>query len=268
MPGHDETTLAIHGLDTDASVVRASVLVEKLRDLLTALRTADRLENGRSVHDYLLPQLHDGSIVATVRERPKRLKPSRSPISYLEHVATAVYNGDLRILPSLSPEIVGRIEKLSKGANERFSHGELSFGEDTVIRIDDYLQRQAEDAIHASEDGSIAEQFQSYRGPAFGTFDGVLKEIDSRGTMLRGKLVLVPSATEIDCVMNKDRVRVASSSFDKRVVVKGTARYNGRSSLPARVDVHEIRPVGQMADLTRWKGAFVFPESDDIEEDW
>ena len=268
MPGDGETTLAIHGLDTDASFVRASVLVEKLRDLLTALRTADRLENGRSVHDYLLPKLNDGSIVATVRERPKRLKPSRSPISCLEQATIAVYDGDLRILPSLSPELVGRIEKLSRGANERFSHGEISFGEDTVIRIDDYLHRQAEDAIHVSANGSMAEQFQSYRGSAFGTFNGVLKEIDSRGTMLRGKLVLVPSATEIDCVMNKDRVPVARSSFDNCVVIKGTARYNGRSSLPARVDVHEIRTVRQMADLTRWKGAFVFPESDDIEEDW
>ncbi len=267
MPRDGETTLTIHGLNADATVVRASVFAHKLRDLLNALRTADRIANGRCVHDYLLPQLHYGSVVATVRERRLRQKPSQSPISLFESVATAVYNGDLRTVPSLDHELVERIEKLSRGANKRFSHGEISFSSDTVIRIDDYLQRQAEDAMRAPKT-TLVGQPQSYRGPAFGTFDGVLKEIDSRGTMLRGKLVLFPSAIEIDCVMNKDRVPTARESFDKRVVIKGTARYNGRSSLPARVDVDEIRATKQMADLTRWKGAFVFPESDDIEEDW
>ena len=164
-------------------------------------------------------------------------------------------------------ELVERIEKLSRGANERFAHAEISFADRTVIRIDDYLQRQAAYAMREPKDDP-AGQLESYRGPSLGTFDGVLKEIDSRGTMLRAKLVLVPSATEIDCVMNKDRVPEARESFDKRVVLKGTARYDGSGGLPARVDVHEIHPIRQMADLTRWKGAFVFPASDDVEENW
>ena len=256
----DETTIAIHGLDMDASVVRADVFVQMLRDLIGALRIADKLANGREAHDYLLPQLHDGSAVATVRERARRHDHSQSPISYFERVATAVYNGGLRNLPPVDPELVRRLAKLSRWANERFAHAELSFSDDTVIRIDDYLQRQTEDAMTG-----LVEQPQSYKGTAFGTFDGVLKEIDSRGTMLRGKLILVPSATEIDCVMNKDRVPSARESFDKRVVLKGAARYDGRSSLPARVDVDEIRVI-KPGDLTRWKGAFIFPETDDVED--
>ena len=100
-----------------------------------------------------------------------------------------------------------------------------------------------------------------------GEFEGVLKEIDSRGTMLRGKLVLTPSDTEIDCVMNKDRVPEARDSFDQRVVIKGAANYDGRSALPARLDIREIRTIKQAADLTRWKGAFVFPEANDHEDD-
>ena len=264
---HDETTLAIHGLAADERIVRANVFVQKLRDLISALRTADKLANGRPVHDYFLLDIHDGSAVATVRERARRRKPSKSPISYFRHITTAVYNGDLRTGPSLDAKLVGSIEKLSRGTNRQFSHAEISFSDDTVIRIDDYLQRQAKDAMRAPQEISI-EQLKSYRGPAFGTFDGVLKVIDSRGTMLRGKLVLVPSTIEIDCVMNKDRVLTAGDSFDKRVVIKGIARYDGRSSLPARVDVDEIRAVKKEADLTRWKGAFVFPEPDDIEEDW
>ena len=265
MPRHDETTLAIHGLDKDARVVRAPVFVQMLRDLIGALKLADKLANGRYSHDYLLPQLRDGSAVATVRERALRGVPSQSPISYFGSVATAVYNGELRDLPALVSPIVKRIERLSKGANKRFAHAELNFAGITVIRIDDYLQRQVEDAIRTLTNPLIGEH-QSYKGIAFGTFDGVLKEIDSRGTMLRAKLVLAPSATEIDCVMNKDRVPAARESFDKRVVLKGAARYDGRGALPARVEVNEIRVIEQIGDLTRWKGAFVFPKTDDIED--
>ena len=261
----DETTLAVHGLDLDEGVVRAEVFVQKLREFIDALKTADRLVNGKSAYDYLLPHLRNGSAEATVRARARTRNPTQSPISVLERTATAVYNGDRRDVPFEDLELVATIEKLSRGTNERFAHAEISFSGNNVIRIDDYLQRQAEDAMLAPNDASVG-QLQSYRGVALGTFDGVLKEIDSRGTMLRGKLVLVPSTTEIDCVMNKDRVPAARESFDKRVVVRGTARYDGRSGLPTRVDVDEIRTIKQRADLTRWKGAFVFPESDDIED--
>ena len=264
MPRHDETTLALHGLDVDARVVRAEVFVQKLRELIAALKTADKLTNGKHTCDYLLPDLHNGSAVVTVRERARTRTPTESPISYFERTATAVYNGEVRDVASFAPEMVARIEKLSRGSNERFAHAEISFSGSTVIRIDDYLQRQAEDALRRPNDVHVG-QMQSYRGTAFGTFDGVLKEIDSRGTMLRGKLVLAPSTTEIDCVMNKDRVPAARESFDKRVVIKGAARYDGRSGLPARVDVHEIRIIKEVGDLTRWKGAFMFPKPDDIE---
>ena len=93
---HDETTLVIHGLDIDARVVRADVFLQKLRELIIALRTADKLANGRRAHDYLLPNLQDGSTVATVRERSRRRRHPQSPISYLERVITAVYSGDYR----------------------------------------------------------------------------------------------------------------------------------------------------------------------------
>ena len=239
----------------DARVVRADVFVQKLRDFLSALKAADKLANGRLIHDYMLPNLCNGSAVATVRERPRKRGVSQSSIAFFERVATAVYNGDRHEVGALEPEIVRKIEKLSQGVSERFSHAEVSFSDEKVIRIDDYLQHQAEDALLAPINAPSEKQ-QSYRGAAFGAFEGVLKEIDSRGTMLRGKLVLEPSSTEIDCVMNKDRVPEARESFDSRVTIKATAHYDGRSNLPARLDVHEIRRIGEERNLIRWKGAF------------
>ena len=262
----DETTLSIHGLDMDARVVRADVFIQKLRDLLGVLRAADKLANGGYAHDYMLPKLHDGSAVATVRERRRKLGVPQSPIAYFERAAVAVYNGDRRETSSLDPEIIRKIEKLSRGVSKKFSHAEITFADDNVIRIDDYLQYQAEDILRAPP-GVYADEPKSYRGITLGTHEGVLKEIDSRGTMLRGKLVLVPSDTDIDCVMNKDRVPEARESFDKRVVIRGAAHYDGRSALPARLDAHDIRIIEQAADLTRWRAAFEFQESDDIEDD-
>ena len=265
MPRCDEATLSIHGLDIDARVVRADVFVQKLRDFLSALKAADKLANGRAIHDYMLPKLYSGSAVATVRERPRKRGIYQSSIACFERVATAVYNGDRHEVGALDPEIVRKIEKLSQGTSERFSHAEVSFSDDRVIRIDDYLQHQAEDALFVPINAPAGKQ-QSYRGAAFGAFEGVLKEIDSRGTMLRGKLVLEPSSTEIDCVMNKDRVPEARESFDNRVAIKATAHYDGRSNLPVRLDVHEIHTIIEKGSLIRWKGAFVFPETDDIED--
>ena len=263
MPRSDETIFSIHGLDMDRRVVRADVFAQKLNQLVSALKTADRLANGKSVHDYMLPNLQYGSAIATVRERSRLRERSQSSIAYFEHAAVAIYNGDRRSVSTLDPEIVKKIVRLSRGVSKRFAHAEIRFADDSVIRIDDYLQHQAEDVLLAEPIGEP----QSYRGVAYGEFEGVLKEIDSRGTMLRGKLVLTPSDTEIDCVMNKDRVPEARDSFDQRVVIKGAANYDGRSALPARLDIREIRTIKQAADLTRWKGAFVFPEANDHEDD-
>ena len=177
----------------------------------------------------------------------------------------AVYNGDRGSVSRLNHIMVQKIHTLSKGASTKFAHAELSFPGETVLRIDDYLQDRAEDVI-ADPLGEIIGQPQSYRGSAFSTFDGVLKEIDSRGIMLRGKLVLEPSASEIDCVMNKDRVPEARESFDKRVMINGIARYDGRGGLPVRLDVHKIRAVKRSGDLVKWKGAFTFTHLDNVED--
>ena len=263
MPRCDEITFSIHGLDVDARVVRADVFAQKFSDFLNALKTADKLANGQHTYGYLLPTLREGSAVVTVRERPRTRKFSQSSIAYFQQAAEAIYNGDRRNIPSLDPEIIRKIGKLSRGASQRFAHAEISFADNQVIRIDDYLQNQAQDALLSPSD---AAHIDSYRGRVFGSFEGMLKEIDSRGTMLRGKLVLVPSSTEIDCVMNKDQVPDARESFDKRVIIKGIAHYDGRTGLPARFDVQEIYIVRQTGNLTRWRGAFAFPEFDDSED--
>lgn len=258
MPHQHDTTFTLHGLDIDGRIVRANVFVLKLGQLISALRATDKIANGGHAHDFMLQDLRQGSAEVTVRARPRHTRqPLHSPISCFEDASMAVYNGDRGSVSRLSRVIVQKIHTLSTGANKKFAHAELSFPDETVLRIDDYLLHRAEDVV-ADPHGDQLDQLQSYRGSAFNTFDGILKEIDSRGVMLRGKLVLVPSASEIDCVMNKDRVPDARESFDKRVVLNGIARYDGRGGLPVRLDVHNIRAVKRSGDLAKWKGAFTF----------
>jgi hypothetical protein len=86
--------------------------------------------------------------------------------------------------------------------------------------------------------------------------------------MLRGKLILSAGGREIDCVMNKDCVPEARGSFDKRVVIEGTAHYDGVSQLTSRIDVRTIRIISDKADLLRWRGAFRSVEPHEADEDW
>ncbi|MBV9201638.1 MAG: hypothetical protein JOY83_18305 [Alphaproteobacteria bacterium] len=85
---------------------------------------------------------------------------------------------------------------------------------------------------------------------------------------MRGKLILSAGGIEIDCVMNKERIPEAVECFDKRVIVEGTAHYDGENQIPARLDVANIKVVGRPKPLLRWRGAFARDQSDADESDW
>ncbi len=264
----DETTFALHGLDADNRVVRADVFVEKLRLLLSGLAAADKFANGKASFVFMIGGLSDGSARATIRQKQKTPnRPMHSSIATYEAAANAIYNGD-RSVERLPPILIRNVQRLGMGVAKKFSHAELAFPDDNVIRIDDFLLRQSEIAYEALGNAPDRGRDNYYRGLATGTFDGVLKEIDARGTMLRGKLILTAGGIEIDCVMNKDRVPEARENFDSRVIVEGTAHYDGANQLPARLDVRTIRAIGEPTDLLKWKGAFTAPQLDESEEDW
>jgi uncharacterized protein YpiB (UPF0302 family) len=265
MGSSDEAKFVLHGLDVDNRIVRASVFVQKLKTLLSALRIADTIANGKPTFMYMVTKLETGSAAVTVREKQvTRNRPLRSSIDFLESTASAIYNGD-RNVEHLPEPLVKQIGKLGKGVEKNFSHAELTFSDETVIRIDDYLLKQAEVAYETLKSPEQKHD-RYYRGIAIGSFDGFLKEIDARGTMLRGKLVLTAGGIEIDCVMNKDRVREAGNSFDKRVIIEGAAHYDGERQIPARLDIKSLRVVGDDSNLLRWRGAF---KSDvDVNDDW
>jgi hypothetical protein len=268
MPRRDEATLVLHGLDVDGRGVRADVFARKLQTFIAGLREADKFVNGRISFGYMIAGLNtDSSATATIRQKQRsRYRPGHSGIAAYEDAASAIYNGDRRVL-RYPDRLIAQIRRLGDGALRTFSHGEIAFA-DEVIRVDDFLLRQSDAVREVLINARQTTADRHYRGVAVGRFDGELKEIDSRGTMLRGKLILSAGGAEIDCVMNKDKVPDAREGFDKRVVVIGVAHYDGENQLPARIDVATINALSNHGNLIRWRGAFEGPGDEDAVEDW
>lgn len=251
---HGEVTLTIHGLSMDNGNVRAEVFVEKLRALLSAFRSADKFLNNKKTHDYLIVGLQAASAHATVRERIsiRKIVP-QSSLHYVGEAAGAIYNGD-RNINRFPQQIIKNLSPLVKNVGKTFSHGEVGFQENNIIRIDEFLGGQMEKAVRRINHEEISSE-KYFEGIALETFDGIVKEIDARGTLVRGKLVLTVGAKEIDCIFRKEDINVLRNSFDLRARVESVAHYTGDSPLPVRLDVKRLTVLKPTESLNRWKGA-------------
>ena len=94
-----------------------------------------------------------------------------------------------------------------------------------------------------------------FKGLAIAAFDGILREIDSRGSTVRGKLVLTAGGRELDCLFRREDIPALRQHFDCRARVEGMAHYDGVSLLPGWLEVRRIEPFLTDTDLSRWRGA-------------
>lgn len=249
-----EVTLTVHGLDVDNRNVRADVFIAKFKALLNCLKIADKEVNEKKAHEYVIVGLQIASAHATLREKVsiRKVLPASS-VKYVQDVVEAVYNGD-RNIARYPKALVEGLTPLISGVGKSFSHGEISFSKDNIVRIDDYLAKQVDKAILRTK-GVVSENQKSFEGVAFETLDGMVKEIDARGTLVRGKIILTVGGKELDCVFHTSDIQVLRESFDKRARVEGIAHYDGQSLLPVRIDVRNIVLISESGDLRKWKGA-------------
>jgi hypothetical protein len=263
---NNEITLTLHGLTLTDGNVLARVFLEEFKRLLDALSRADKVLNKTIAHDYVIVELKAGSAIAKVRETRRIGKWSRkavraellgqrreSPVSYFKQAVISIYNGDLDT-SKLPPGLVKDVAGMAKDSGETFAHGSLTFDQENVIRIDDYLAKQAERAIVRLAP-QRAEGPKYHVGLGYTSFDGVLKEIDTRGSLFRGKLILTAGGKEIDCVFREEDIPQIKQQFHIRARIEGMAHYGGESPLPERLDIKIITPIGE-GELTKWRGAF------------
>ena len=98
--------------------------------------------------------------------------------------------------------------------------------------------------------------FQHFSGVAQSAFDGLIKEVDLRGSVARLKLILATGGMEIDCIASNIDVETFRSVLDRRVWVEGEAIYSGKSPLPERLDISKITVIKPHRDIYRWRGSF------------
>jgi hypothetical protein len=252
MQGEGSVILTIHGLDVDNGLVRADVFLKKFRALLNSIEIADKHLNGKKSHNIIITDLKNGSAMAAVREKvsvKKKVPAFGAP--FVAEALNAVYNGDRR-LDRFPPELIKSFEPLVK-IDDRMSHGEVEFAGADIIRIDDYLARQTERALDHAK-GIEEKSERHFEGIAHGVFDGVLKLIDSRGALVRGKLILTAGGKEIDCIFKRGDIPILLENFERRARVEAVAHYDGENVLPVRLDVKRITPISINPDLGRWRG--------------
>ena len=276
---NNEITLTLHGLNLTDGNVLARVFLAEFSRLLDALGSADQVLNNSKAHDYLIVDLRASSAIAKLRETQRIGKRTRkaaraqllgqrrsSPVTYFRQALTSIYNGDTdtRQLPA---RLVRDIAHLARDSGQTFAHGEVAFGTDNIIRIDDYLSRQAERAVDRLSERDKEQSPRYYAGVGYTSFDGVLKELDARGALVRGKLILTAGGKEIDCIFRQDDIPKIKESFNLRARVEGIAHYSGEAPLPERLDIKVLELIGQ-GDLTRWRGAMEPNRSqNDVEDD-
>lgn len=266
----DKITLKVHGLKVDKDLVRAEVFVEKLSALVSALKSTDKIEHeGKVRHHYIITDLKIGSALATLREKPKSLRnmPVASSVERLSQAVALIYDGDVSRAAELPASLIHGVQRMTNGVSKSFSHAEVSFPKKKIIRVDEFLAGRVKEVVeHANQNRSIEKEY--FQGTAFGSFEGVLQELDARGTLLRGKLILSVGGVELDCVMNRDDIPRIRENFDKRVNVEALAYYDGRQPLPIRLEIRHIEGLEEVPDLMKWRGAFDIKEQDDFEGEW
>ncbi|GFE97659.1 hypothetical protein [Gluconobacter sp. Gdi] len=264
----DKITLKIHGLEVDNDLVRADVFVMKLRAVVDSLKRIDRLNNKKKRHQYIITDLQIGSALATIREKisTRSNKGSSSSIDSFSDIISSVYDGDSVSELNLPKQIFANLRRLTSGSSKAFSHAELTFPHGRIIRIDEFLADRVRDVSAIANDNIIVSP-EYFLGTAYGTFEGVLQELDARGTLLRGKLIL-NGGVELDCVLNRDEIPTLREQFNQRVSVDAAAHYDGRHPLPVRLEIRRINRLEEMGDLTKWKGAFKPAPYDDMDEEW
>lgn len=259
-----ELTLTLHGLDTFQHEVDAMVFARKLAAFLRGIKHSDSAANGgKTRHKLLLTDLRKNTATASVREQMVVKGPlAASGMAYYSRAVDAIYNKrpEARALPIV---LLNDIVSLNRGAGHSFAFGELKSNLGQLIRIDDYLARTVESLIieraTADQVAEIAER--SFSGIAYGSYDGVLKAVDLRGDVKKGKLVLTAGGREIECTLNALTTPELQTALDSRVMAYGRAHYEKSSGLPVRLDVTKAEPVvAQPSNLAGWKGAFKIPD--------
>lgn len=245
--------------------VNFEVLVKKFTLLEKALKDTSRLINGKEEFNYIVEELNIGSAELVLEEVPidQTLFEIKSGVTTFLEYASNINEGREKVFNFSDINLVKTFKDLCKGTGQSFSYAE--FGDNsripTITINKPFLEKAS--LVYLG----LNNKYPNYKGEAYESFYGTLKEVDLRKEIPRAKLILKGVNVEIACFCKAISITKLRDSLNKPVSVLARSTYNGVDRLPTRLDLTEITIIKNAKPLSSWRGKFEIPYPDD-EDIW
>ena len=227
----------VEARDYDLGPIPAELFKKTFDAFLTALQVTDReLQPKARSSEFLVSQLALNPYEFGILEKRKALSQTGpSAIEFFRRCAEGIYRSDYQAVVR-HPRVTRAFIRIVKAVNPSF-HVLAQF-KDTELPIDEFFRRQV-DRVGAKDDAVRTDNW--FLGSAIMSFEGRLDEIDYRGPVWTGDLMLPAGTTHVECVFDKSQGEDWLNPFgNKNVCVTGRAIYTGDSQLPERIEVLAI----------------------------
>ena len=227
----------VEARDYDLGPIPAELFKKTFDAFLTALQVTDReLQPKARSSEFLVSQLALNPYEFGILEKRKALgQTTPSAIEFFRRCAEGIYRSDYQAVVR-HPRVTRAFIRIVKAVNPSF-HVLAQF-KDTELPIDEFFRRQV-DRVGAKDDAVRKDNW--FLGSAIMSFEGRLDEIDYRGPVWTGDLMLPAGTTHVECVFDKSQGEDWLNPFgNKNVCVTGRAIYTGDSQLPERIEVLAI----------------------------
>jgi hypothetical protein len=254
----------VEARDYDLGPIPAELFKKTFDAFLTALQVTDReLQPKARSSEFLISQLALNPYEFGILEKRKALgQHSPSAIEFFRRCAEGIYRSDYQAVVR-HPRVTRAFIRIVKVLNPAF-HVLAQFA-DAELPIDDFFRRQV-DRVGAKDDTVRTDNW--FLGSAIMSFEGRLDEIDYRGAVWTGDLMLPAGTTHVECVFDKSQGEDALNPFgNKNVCVTGRAIYTGDSQLPERIEVLTIEERAHVSAAIDIRGSLRMTTSLDEDND-
>ena len=229
----------VEARDYDLGPIPAEFFKKTFDAFLTALQVTDReLQPKARSSEFLISQLALNPYEFGILEKRR---PHGQNSSFGDRVLPPLRRGHLpQRLPDRceTPAADKGVHPDRQGARPEISMSSPN-SVDTELPVDDFFGRQVDRVGVKDDPRSQADNW--FLGSAMMSFEGRLDEIDYRGAVWTGDLMLPAGTTHVECVFDKSQGEDALNPFgNKNVCITGRAIYTGDSQLPERIEVISI----------------------------
>jgi hypothetical protein len=240
-------------------------LFKKIFDaFFTALQTTDReLQPKARSSEFFISHLTLDALEFGIQEKRRSFgHHSASAIGFFRRCAEGVYRSDYQTVVR-HPRLTRAFIRIVKALDPSF-HVLAQF-HDMELPIDDFFARQVDRVGQKDDSMPLGENW--FLGSAIMSFEGRIDQIDYRGAVWTGELMLPAGSTHIECVFDKSQGEDALNPFgNKNVCITGLAIYTGDSPLPERIEVLNIEERAHVSSVIDIRGSLAlsnFAERDD-----